>query len=148
MGWPFSRRAVIWLAAGAGLLGAGAFLLAGAALLVGLRLPPLRQPYPGALSVSENRRMDWPRGLTATRQYVVLAPHRDVVEWYRGKDSLTPLPPIMWTHCSQHRFQRSQAALGRLLAGSRVEEKITICPSAGGIAVTSVTTYYFPSLGP
>lgn len=145
MGWPFNRRVVIWLAVWAGLAGAAALALAGAALLMGMRLPPLRQPFPGALPVSERRQIAWPRGLTATRQYVALAPHRDVVEWYRGKDSLTPLPRVMWTHCSQHGFQQRQSALGRFLKSSRIEETITICPTAGGVAVTSVTTYYFPS---
>jgi hypothetical protein len=108
---------------------------------------PARTPFPNAILLTKGVRLAWPGPMTVTRQYLAPASHRAVVEWYRGKDSLMPLPSVMWSGCSTHLFHRRRS-LVPFLRAMRVEEKVTVCPAAHGITITSVTALEFQSVAP
>jgi len=143
MGFSLSRHIQIGLA----LLGLGVCLMLGVLVAKASLPPPVRTPFPGVVLLAEGVRLAWSGRMTVTRQYVAPASHRDVVEWYRGKDSLMPLPAAMWSGCSPHHFDRRQT-LVPFLRDSLIEEEVTVCPTSQGITITSVTTLYFPAIAP
>jgi hypothetical protein len=107
----------------------------------------VRAPFPNAILLTQGVRLAWPGRMTVTRQYVTPASHRAVVEWYRGKDSLMPLPAVMWSGCSTHHFQRRQT-LVPFLRPMLIEEEVTVCPTPHGITITSVTALEFQGIAP
>jgi hypothetical protein len=82
-----------------------------------------------------------------SRKYQVLAPYWEVVAWYQGKDSLSPLPVRLGPGCFYQSFRRS-SALFRSLLRSQVEEQVTVCSGASGVTITSITIIQFPGLVP
>ena len=143
MGLSLSRRVQMGLA----LLGLGVCLGLGVLVANASLLPPVRTPFPSAVLLTEGARLAWPGRMTVTRQYVAPASHRAVVEWYRGKDSMLPLPAVMWSGCSVHHFHRRQTLMP-FLRDALIEEEVTVCPTSHGITVTSVTALDFQGIAP
>lgn len=135
MGFSLNQRVQMGLA----LLGVSVGLGLGALAAKASLPPPVRTPFPGAVLLTQGVRLAGPSRMAVTRQYVAPASHRAVVESYRGKDSLMPLPAVMWSGCSTHHFHRRQP-LVPFLRDVLVEEKVTVCPASHGITITSVTT--------
>ncbi len=143
MGLSLSRRVQMELA----LLGVSVCLGLGALVVKASLPPPVRTPFPSAVLLTEGVGLAWPGRMTVTRQYVAPASHRAVVEWYRGKDSLLPLPAVVWSGCSTHHFHRRQT-LVPFLRDTIVEEEVTVCPTSHGITIASVTALDFQGIAP
>ena len=101
---------------------------------------PVHTPFPGAALVTIAVRPTSTGNLTVTRHYQA-APFREAAEWYQGKDSLMPLSAV--AGCFQQSFSRSPALIPGLVRGN-ITEEVTVCSTAGGVTVTSVTTTHFP----
>jgi hypothetical protein len=124
-------------------LAVGIGLLLVAPLLKALVPSPVHAPFPGAVLVAIAVRPASTGGLTVTRHYRAAAPFREVAEWYQGKDSLMPLSAVTGPGCFQQSFSRSPTLIPGLVRGNTTEE-VTVCSTAGGVTVTSVTTTHFP----
>ncbi len=124
-------------------LAVGISLLLVAPLLQALVPAPVRPPFPGAALVATAVRPTSTGGLTVTRHYQATAPFHEVAEWYQGKDSLMPLSTVTGPGCFQQSFSRSPVLIPGVVRGNTIE-KVTICSTAGGVTVTSITTTHFP----
>jgi hypothetical protein len=102
---------------------------------------PVHTPFPGAVLVATVVRPASTGNLTVTRRYQAAAPFQEVAEWYQGKDSLMPLSAV--TGCFQQSFSRSPVLIPGLVRGNTTEN-VTVCSTAGGATVTSLTTTHFP----
>ncbi len=142
-----SRRAQIGLFLGLTVLGLGLSLLIGAWFLKVVVPSPVRAPFPGAILETITVHPTATGSLVVTRHYRVLAPFRKAVEWYRGKDSLMPLPAVMGPHCFHQNFRRSLTLMPGVIRGG-VTEKVTVCPTTRGVTVTSITMTHFQVLVP
>ena len=147
MGNVVSQRVQIGLFLGVTMLGLGMCLLIGMSFLKTSVLSPVRAPFPGAILEAVTLRPASADSLMVTRRYQVAAPFREVAEWYQGKDSLMPLPAAMGSSCFHQSFRRSLALIPGVVRGGTTEA-VTICPSPGGVAVTSITTTHFPVFAP
>ncbi len=143
MSFSLSRRIQMVLA----LLGVSVCLGLGALVAKASLPPPVRTPFPNAILLTKGVRLSGSDRVIVTRQYVASASHRAVVEWYRGKDSLMPLPAVMWSGCSTHQFHRRQT-LVPFLRQMLIEEKVTVCPTSHGITIASVTALDFQGIAP
>ncbi len=112
-------------------------------LLKALMPSPVRAPFPGAVLVTTAVRPVSMGNLTATRHYQAAAPFREVAEWYQGKDSLMSLSAVTGPGCFQQSFSRSPTLIPGVVRGNTTEE-VTLCSTAGGVTVTSITTTHFP----
>ena len=121
----------------------GALLVAVKLISLAVSLPPVHAPFPDAILLTEIRQIAWPN-MIVTRRYRALAPYRDVVAWYQGKDSLMPLSPALKPGCFQQSFSRRSAIL-RQNSNGGVEEDVEICFGANGVSITSVTALRYGS---
>jgi hypothetical protein len=143
MNFSLSRRVQMGLA----LLGINVCLGLGG-LVAKASLPlPVRTPFPNAILLTKGVRLAGPGQMTVTRQYVAPASHRAVVEWYHGKDSLMPLPAVMWSGCSTHYFHRRQTVVP-FLRDAFIEEEVTVCPTSHGVTIASVTALDLQGIAP
>ena len=137
-----SQRVQIGLALGI-TLAVGMSLLIVTPLFKAFAPSSVRAPFPGAVLVTIAARPASTGNLVVTRYYQAAAPFREVAEWYQGKDSLMPLSAVTGPGCFQQSFSRSPTLIPGLVRGSTTEE-VTVCSTAGGVTVTSITTTHFP----
>lgn len=141
-----NRQWQIGLGLAAAMSALGAFLVAVKLISLAVSLPPVHAPLPDAVLLTETKQIAWP-SIIVTRQYRALAPYRDAVAWYQGKDSLMPLAPVLKPGCFQQSFSRRSAIL-RQNGNGGVEEDVETCFGANGVSITSVTTIHYPIFTP